>query len=226
MNDQEKPHGASLPAGPADDLDPAPAPAVLVDLRQEVRRGFLHVHDRLRSNGREAIGTLALAAALAELLRRKGLIDAVRLEAGKREAARRLAQESGEAPLTPVLDHAHEEDKYRFTGGVVIDCASRIPLCRASCCRLAFALSKQDVREGVVRWNLEVPYRIAQEPDRYCSNLDRGSSSCRVWEQRPITCRAYDCRRDARIWHDFEKRIPNPDLTRDDWPNCVEQNAT
>jgi hypothetical protein len=33
-----------------------------------------------------------------------------------------------------------------------------------------------------------------------------------VWQQRPIPCRGYDCRKDERIWLDFEKRIINPDF--------------
>ncbi len=30
--------------------------------------------------------------------------------------------------------------------------------------------------------------------------------------QRPLVCRGYDCRKDARIWESFEDGIPNPQL--------------
>jgi hypothetical protein len=32
-----------------------------------------------------------------------------------------------------------------------------------------------------------------------------------VYEHRPAICRTYDCRKDPRIWIDFEKRIPAPE---------------
>ena len=38
----------------------------------------------------------------------------------------------------------------------------RVHLCKASCCRLPFALSRQDVEEGIVRWDLGQPYLIDQ----------------------------------------------------------------
>jgi len=71
---------------------------------------------------------------------------------------------------------------------VKIDCESRLPLCRAACCRLSFALSKQDVREGIIRWNLEKPYVIAKDGDGYCIHLEKEAMSCSVWKSRP--CRA------------------------------------
>ena len=108
---------------------------------------------------------------------------------------------------------------------VTIDCAARVSLCRAACCRLNFALSRQDVREGIVRWDMERPYLIAREPNGCCSHLEAGSMACAVWKNRPAPCRAFDCRRDPRIWVDFEKRIPNPDLARPDWPRCVPVSA-
>jgi hypothetical protein len=42
-----------------------------------------------------------------------------------------------------------------------------------------------------------------------------------VHEHRPVPCRAYDCRKDNKIWLDFEKKIINPDILRDDWPRCA-----
>jgi hypothetical protein len=35
-----------------------------------------------------------------------------------------------------------------------------------------------------------------------------------VHHARPRTCRVYDCRRDPRIWLDFERRIPAPEDAR------------
>jgi Fe-S-cluster containining protein len=30
---------------------------------------------------------------------------------------------------------------------------------------------------------------------------------CSVYDNRPAVCRTYDCRRDKRIWSDYERRI-------------------
>lgn len=98
-------------------------------------------------------------------------------------------------------------DKYGPVELPGIDCASRLPLCKARCCTLPFALSQQDVDEGIVRWDPEQPYMIARR-DRTCTHLEGGR--CSVYEQRPHVCRVYDCSQDERIWIDFEKRIPQP----------------
>jgi Fe-S-cluster containining protein len=79
---------------------------------------------------------------------------------------------------------------------------------------MGFALSQQDVEEGVIKWDLGRPYLIAQDADGYCRHLDRQAMRCTVRAQRPLPCRGYDCRRDKRIWSDFDNRIVNPDLDR------------
>jgi hypothetical protein len=40
-----------------------------------------------------------------------------------------------------------------------------------------FPLSRQDVAEGIVKWDLESPYLIAQTEDGYCGHLDRTNVS-------------------------------------------------
>lgn len=91
-----------------------------------------------------------------------------------------------------------------------IDCAARIALCQARCCTFTFPLSTQDLDEGGVRWDVEDPYMIRHEADGYCSHLDRGALGCTIHARRPATCRQYDCRKDPRVWIDFEARVPAP----------------
>jgi len=188
--------------------------------RQDLVRGLLYVHSRLNLNTGEALEALSLVTALVETLVAKGLITPEGLDEAKRAAMQQLAGEFGAKEMGTLLQTAIE-DKYDFKDEVTIDCASRVPLCRAACCRLKFALSKQDVREGIIRWEMEKPYLIEQGKDGRCVHLDRGALGCSVWKNRPAPCRAFDCRRDRRIWVDFEMRIPNPDLGRRDWPHCV-----
>ena len=73
--------------------------------------------------------------------------------------------------------------KYAFQGGAEINCENRIPLCKAACCRLPLALSKEDVQEGIVRWDLGHPYLIAQDKDGYCVH---------IWTARRVAVRSMD----------------------------------
>jgi Fe-S-cluster containining protein len=97
---------------------------------------------------------------------------------------------------------------------VEIDCANRLHLCKAACCRLRFALSHQDVEEGIVQWEFAHPYFIAQDKDGYCNHLDRSCMNCTIHENRPVPCRAYDCRNDSRIWANFDERIVSDELEK------------
>jgi Putative zinc- or iron-chelating domain len=62
---------------------------------------------------------------------------------------------------------------------------------------------------------------IARGADHYCAHLDRETHRCGVYAQRPIPCRGYDCRKDTRIWLDFEARVVNPLINEPDWPKCL-----
>ena len=78
-----------------------------------------------------------------------------------------------------------------------------------------------------MQWDLGQPYLIAQgRDDGYCVHLDHSDRQLR---RAPAATRsraeAYDCRQDRRIWLDFENRIVNPDVNRDDWPQCTRPEA-
>jgi len=89
-----------------------------------------------------------------------------------------------------------------------IPCGELIPLCHARCCTLSFALSTEDLDEGVIRWDYGQPYLIRQRAsDGYCVHNDPDSRGCTVHQFRPRVCRGYDCRKDARVWIDYENRI-------------------
>jgi Fe-S-cluster containining protein len=119
-----------------------------------------------------------------------------------------LLARAGDAPLAAYHEIGAAVDKYAMRALPAIDCEARLPLCRARCCTLRFALSRQDLDEGVVRWDPARPYAIAQREDRTCVHLHAGR--CEVYAQRPAVCRSYDCRGDGRIWLDFDTRIPAP----------------
>ncbi len=190
------------------------------DLRQEVTEGLLYTHSRLNANTGKTLEAASFLYALVELLNEQGLITIEELDERKQMVGKRLAAQLSEQGQGVMLQNP-EYDKYTFQGEAKIDCANRIHLCHAACCRLPFALSKQEVREGIVHWDLGQPYLIAQGEDGYCCHLDRATRCCTVREHRPVPCRAFDCRGDKRIWLDFENMIPHPDIDRPDWPRCL-----
>ncbi|WP_440956055.1 YkgJ family cysteine cluster protein [Methanosarcina sp. Mfa9] len=109
-----------------------------------------------------------------------------------------------------------EYDKYAFDQEADVDCESRLDTCKAVCCKLPFALSKQDVEEGIIRWEFGRPYLIAHGDDGYCVHLDRKTYKCTVRDHRTVPCRGFDCRNNKtwHVWDDYEKKILNPELEK------------
>lgn len=92
----------------------------------------------------------------------------------------------------------------------ILNCAERVHLCKAVCCKLNFALTPAEVRSGKVKWDPKLPYLIAHGEDGYCAHLEPGKG-CNIFEDRPALCRRFDCRTDGRVWKDFEGMVPNTD---------------
>lgn len=183
------------------------------NLRQEFTGGLLYCHDRANANTKQSLETTAFAYASIELLIEKGLLTEAELNQRKSEVVERLAEKFRDEAMGVFLQKP-DRDKYQFEGAPTIDCENRIPLCKAACCRLRVALSRQDLEEGVVRWDLAHPYLIARNAEGYCSHLQSSNCRCSIYEQRPLPCRGYDCRNDKRIWSDFENRVVSPELER------------
>lgn len=89
-----------------------------------------------------------------------------------------------------------------------IDCAARIPLCGARCCSFDVTLAAQDLAEGGIPFDVLRPYLLPRNHGTCVCRADDGA--CTIYDRRPGTCRAYDCRFDKRVWIDFEARIPAP----------------
>lgn len=101
-------------------------------------------------------------------------------------------------------------DKYTATAEAP-PCEELLSLCQARCCKLKFALSTQDLDEGVIRWDYGRPYMIRQRAsDAYCVHNDPSTQFCTVHAVRPRVCRIYSCKDDPRIWTDYANRIPAP----------------
>jgi len=191
-------------------------------LRQEVVQGLRYVHYQLGANTGKVLEASSFLYALTELLIERGIITEKELNERKIAVAERLVKKFKELGMGAVFQEK-EQDKYGFDE-VHIDCESRRQLCKAACCKLSFALSRQDIDEGTVKWDFGHPYMIAKGEDGYCVHLDKATYRCRIWKNRPVPCRAFDCRNDKRIWVDFEHMIINPKLpeifARKDMKGC------
>src|SRR5215831_3052068 len=180
-------------------------------LRNDVAEGLMYSHSRENANTSKVLEVASFSYALIELLSERGLISIEELDERKRKVGQRMVEKFAEKGMGVALTY-DEKDKYAYEGTVEIDCQARMPLCRGACCRLSFALTVQDLEEGAVKWELGRPYMIRRGADGYCHHLKRESKQCGVYEQRPVVCRAYDCRKDKRIWADFENRIVSAEL--------------
>jgi prolipoprotein diacylglyceryltransferase/Fe-S-cluster containining protein len=190
-------------------------------LRSEMLRGFRYAHQRANSNTSELIQIAAVANATRELLEEQGLLSASEVGRRMHDLRDKFAGEYADRGMGVTIDRS-QQDKYAIEGQVQIDCENRLHLCKASCCKLRFSLAPQDLEEGVVRWDTGNPYAIAQGRDGYCVHLDRQLLGCGIYGERPGACRSYDCRKDTRIWIDFEKGIINPDIDKIGWPRLLQ----
>ena len=90
------------------------------------------------------------------------------------------------------------------------DCGRRVGVCRAVCCSFLFALTGDEVAAGKVTWDRQRPHLIARGADGFCTHLDRRTRRCRIYGERPLRCRRYDCLRDSSFWEDGEDLAVRP----------------
>ena len=180
-------------------------------LREQVAEGFIYSHSRENANTSKVLEVASFSYALVELLSERGVISIEELDERKKQVGKRLVEKFTETGIGVALTD-DDRNKYDYASSVEVDCASRLELCRGACCRLKFALTVQDLEEGKVKWDLGRPYMIRHNAEGYCYHIEAGSKRCTIYDERPVVCRSYDCRRDARIWTDYENRVINPEL--------------
>jgi len=185
---------------------PNPQPDRLAQVERQVERGSLFTHTALSTSAERLYETEAMILGLIDTLVGKGVV-AEREVADAAKSVRDALHERGEATGAGlVLRVDGEDDKDRFTP---VDCAARMHVCRAVCCKLHFALSADEIEGGKVKWDLGQPYHIRQEADGTCTHNDRVTGNCGIYSDRPQICRTYSCANDNRIWKDFDGMVLN-----------------
>ena len=70
--------------------------------------------------------------------------------------------------------------------------------CKDLCCRqFLVVLAQEDLDDGLLTLAPFVDV-LAKLPSGTCRYFDEPTGNCRVWANRPLVCRTYDCRDDAR----------------------------
>jgi hypothetical protein len=174
------------------------------ELERQVEHGNLFAHAALSEQAARVNNVEAVINGLADLLVQRGVVDADELMRVV-ETTRRQIREAGQEASLGVAIRA--DGPGPEVPAEAIDCEARLPLCKAVCCRLRFALTVEEIESGPVKWELGRPYFNRHGANGYCHQFDGGG--CSVYEERPLPCRQYSCASDARIWTDFEGRVIN-----------------
>ncbi len=174
----------------------------LAALLRQVERAGLFTHSALGRGHIRQREVESFVYGLIDVLLARGVVDEDEL-AGAVQAARDQMDKSGETPEPGVVLRVDEPDAAAGPP-VEVDCAARMHVCGAVCCKLDFALAYDEIEGGVLRWDMGRPYLIRHEDDGLCVHNDRASGGCGVYADRPTPCRRYSCATDERIWTDFD----------------------
>jgi len=187
--------------------------------------GLRYCHRQINTGSIRLFEALSYCYSLAEALVAKGILGIEELEQRKDAASKRIAEQFQQQRIG--VQMAPGRDKYNLAEPENhIDCQARLAACRAVCCKLNFALSSQDVEEGVVRWKLDQPYMIRKGENGYCIHLDQETFRCTIYEHRPAICRLYSCRDDRKVWLDYDQGVINPALAGGEPSGASEDEAS
>jgi len=197
----------------ADRSDKVAPGSPIVELERQVERGSMFTQAVFQKSFTRLSLVEAMLGELIDTLMLKGLVVPDELPgatAAAAEAEIRAAEHlSDEAeslgwPNVAVRVDPTEPEPYE-----PVDCAARMHVCEAVCCKLKFALTSDEIEAGVVKWDIGHPYIIRQNSTGYCCHNESATNGCTIYADRPSLCRRYSCKDDARIWTDFDNMVLN-----------------
>jgi Fe-S-cluster containining protein len=183
---------------------PLPEPDGLAELERQTERAGLFMHACLEALSNRISQTEAI---LVECLRAIGA--QVEMVAPPTAPAEDGALGEEQPPVDslpwPTIALRVADTDEPVPVAIEVNCAERMPICQAACCKLSFALSGPEVESGAVKWDLGHPYMVRQSPDGCCVHNDRATGTCAIYSDRPSVCRRYSCAGDERIWKNFDR---------------------
>ena len=211
--------------------EPAPVTSAAVSEAEEAnehRRGDAEVDGSGTVTSAEAAttGTVSSSEAAAMGCRREARSEAVATEdmrdvqvPGDHEHSDAELNESGTQARVSWPGIAFRVDPEDPAPPVAVNCAERMHVCDAVCCKLNFALTPEEVDEGKVKWDLGFPYMIRHGSNGYCAHNDTSTGRCTNYVNRPGVCHRYSCAHDPRIWKDFDGMVLNEEWIRTNLAN-------
>ncbi|SET51966.1 Putative zinc-or iron-chelating domain-containing protein [Nitrosomonas marina] len=180
-------------------IDPA-------ELETQVVHGHLFTHTALTTQAMRINENESFLYGLIDFLIEKGIVE----PDGLKQAVNVVRQEQFTRRENLSLGVAIQvEADAQNSQSVQIDCQERLPVCKAVCCKLHFALTVEEIETGKIKWELGQPYYNRQHENGYCHKNNPADRCCDIYSERPTVCRNYNCAQDKRIWLDFEKQILN-----------------
>ncbi|MGB3695720.1 MAG: YkgJ family cysteine cluster protein [Spirulinaceae cyanobacterium] len=172
------------------------------ELEHQVEKGNLFAHTVLTEQILRFNESESFIYGLIDYLIQKGIVQSDELKAVVESVRQEIIEKEELATLGVSIRVDSEEDEQQTT---VVNCEERLPICKAVCCRLRFALSVEEIETGKMKWELGKPYYNRHHQHGYCHQMDLEKKCCQIYENRPSVCRKYSCANDKRIWKDFEK---------------------
>jgi hypothetical protein len=122
------------------------------ELERQVERGSLFTHSALGRSANHLREVETYLYGLVDLLLAKRLVTSEEVGAAVDRVERTLREEIPEPGVALRVDERAPEPS-----DVIVDCAARMHICHAACCKLNFALSAEEVERGTARWDLGRP---------------------------------------------------------------------
>jgi len=207
----DNPRMADLPPKPNYSPVVPPLPAAIdhpqdhfEGLRDALRAGLHRVHADIARTQQLELEQAAILQSVLRVLMSKGIVTAAELEGLYPLMHQTLSAHRAQTPTTaPKLSPAAHDP----TEPDDLDCRAHHPVCGAACCS-AFNvfLTPEEAAQGRYLWDVSAPYRILADAHGTCVYFDHAQLGCTIWQERPMSCRTFDCRTDGRVWDDYPAR--------------------
>ena len=171
-------------------------------LERQVERASFYTHTAIGQNAIRLGDVEGFVFGLIDVLVAKRLVTLEEVETALEKVKTEMA-EKDDYPSANVAMRVDPESAEEAPA-VPVNCAERMHICKAICCKLHFALSQEEIESGKVKWDLGQPYYIRQETNGFCTHNNRPTAGCSIYPDRPHICQTYSCANDERIWKDFE----------------------